>query len=277
MRIKQSASFPHPILAEATGDYGPNKFQLSLEVQEQAAAGDVHLTGKLLLDDGSILKLIEAGQAVSGLMIYCQGTYLDAFENRDLGDIELDLSGGKVRGPVHVRGVVVALQDGLKLDSAAISDEFPDESRFVDAGDLLAMTDELSFEAGLEKLSPMESIFRLKLHEELTEGVFALDLDDEAIGILAAPSLHRFLSLLREQAARDALLSSLYLPVVMSVLDAMHDEPDYVDKRWHSVMSARCNAEGIDLANPDLASAAQRLLDSPLGSLQRVFEKLGGA
>lgn len=277
MRIKPSASFPHPILADATGDYGSKFFRISLDVKEEANAGSVLLTGNLDMDDESLLKLINDGKASSGLMIHCQETYLDKFEKLRIGDISVDLSGGKVRGKVYVRGVVVALQDNTMLDSHAITDEFSEESRLVNAGDLLAMTDELSFEAGLEKLAPMESIFRLKRHDEMPEGVFDLDLEGEAIEIFVAPSLHQFLSLLREQTAKDTLLSALYLPVVMSVLEAMRDEQAYEGRRWHSVMTARFSAEGIDLRTADLVTTAQRLLDSPLGSLQKVFEKLGGA
>ena len=107
------------------------------------------------------------------------------------------------------------------------------------------------------------------------EGVFKVDLEGEAIEILVAPRLHGFLSLLRGQQQKDTLLSSLFLPVVMSVLEAMRSEDAYAGKRWHSVMSARCGAENIDIKSGDLADMAQKLLDSPLGSLQKVFERLG--
>ncbi len=277
MRVKQSASFPYPVLADSTGDYGSKRFQLSLIPQEQIGAGNVFLSGSLALEDESIITLIEAGKARSGLMIHCRDTYLDDFEESKIGEVSLDLAGGIVRGKVYVRGVVVAQQDCIKLQSPAINSEFPEDARLVNAGDLIAMTEELSFEAGLEKLAPMESIFRLRRQDDLGEGVFQLDLEGEAIEILAAPSLHQFLSLLREQEAKDTLLSSLYLPVVMSVLEIMRDEPAYEDRRWYNVMSARCSAEGVDLKSADLGDTAQRLLDSPLGSLQKVFEKLGGA
>lgn len=277
MRIKQSASFPYPVLSDHTGDYTEKKFHLSLIPQEQAGAGNVFLGGNLYLNDESILRLIETGKASAGLMIHCGDTYLDEFEATSIGEINIDLSNGKVRGKVYVRGVVVAQQDDVKLDSPAISSEFSDEDKRVSCGDLLAMSDELSFEAGLEKLAPMESIFRLKRQDELKEGFFQLDLDGESIDILVGPSLHQFFSLLREQPAKDTLLSALYLPVVMSVLETMKDEPAYEDRRWHNIMHARCSAEGIELKSADLVETAQRLLDYPLGSFQKVFEKMGGA
>lgn len=273
MRIKPSASFPHPILAESTGDYGDRTFQLELSVQEDADHGHAILCGTMALDDPSIQGFIAAGQASAGLMITCQDTYLDSFVRCRPGSVHIDLSGGIVRGQVLIRGVVVAGRDNLELDSSWIDSEFPAEARVVGAGDLIALSNEMRFEAGLEKLAPLESIFHLKLHEDVAEGNFKVDLEGESIDILAAPGLHGFLSLLREQPMRDTLLSSLFLPVVMSVLEAMGDENAYADKRWFAVMSARCNAEGIDVKHGDLAESAQKLLESPLGSLQKVFER----
>lgn len=273
MRIKPSASFPHPVLAGRTGDYGDRKFDIALSVQEDPEFGHAVLNGAMALDDPSIQSLLERGHATAGLMITCLDTYQDNFVSCQLGDVHIELSGGKVRGPVFVRGVVVAMQDDLALDSKWIDSEFPNEARIVKAGDFIALTEELRFEAGLEKLAPLESIFHLKLHEDVAEGVFKIDLESESIEILVAPALHGFLSLLRKQQMKDTLLPSLFLPVVMSVLEAMRGEEAYGDKRWYSVMTARCNAEGIDIKHGDLADAAQKLLDCPLGSLQKVFER----
>ena len=273
MRIRSSTSYPHPILAPDTGDYADRAFLLHLSVKEDPTAGQAILSGSMSLDDPAILDLLQKGQAVAGVMITCGETYLDEFVACSLGDITVDLTGGRVRGTVLVRGVVVATQDEVMLASDRISGEFPKEARNVGVGDIVAYTEELRFEAGLEKLVPLESIFRLRLHDDVAEGVFVLDLEGEAIEILAASKTHTFLSLLREQPMRDTLLSSLFLPVVMSVLDAMRGEGAYTEKRWHIVMNARCNAENIDVKHADLAEAAQKLLDAPLGSLQTIFER----
>lgn len=273
MRVKSSASFPHPILSPSTDDYGDRAFQLDLEVWEEAESGHALLKGTMVLDDSSVQELLESGRAVCGLMITCFETYWDEFHCLSPGEVRVEMSGGRVRGTVYVRGAVVAAEDGVSLDSEWINSEFPAHSRIAQAGDLIALTEEHRFEAGLEKLAPLESIFHLKLHEDVSEGIFKVYLEGESIDILVARDLHAFLSLLRGQKMKDTLLSSLFLPVVMSVLEAMRAEDAYVDRRWHSVMSARCNAEGIDFKSGDIADVAQRLLDSPLGSLKNVFER----
>lgn len=276
MRIKQSTSFPHPVLAEHTGDYGNQKFVINLEIEEEPSAGAVFLIGSAAIDDSSIQELIETGLAKFGLMIHCQDTYLDQFVECPAGEIKLNLSGGRVRGTVHVRGVVIATQEVQRLKSENIDDEFPADARVVHQGDFIALTPELSFEAGLEKLVPLEAIFRLKRSEDTSEGQFQLEWDSESIEIYAHPDLYDVLHSLREQASmRDLLIPSLYLPVVMSTLDAMREEDDFANRRWYSVVSARCKAEGIDIKSiDDLAEAAQKLLDAPLGLLKTVAERV---
>lgn len=276
MRIKQSTSFPHPVLAEHTGDYWDRKFVINLEVEEEPSAGTVYLRGSAAIDDSSIQRMIETGRAKFGLMIHCQDTYLDRFVECSLGEIKLDLSGGRVRGTVYVRGVVIATQEVQRLESENIDDEFPPDARVVRQGDFIALTQELSFEAGLEKLVPLEAIFRLKRSEATPEGQFQLEWDSESIEIFAHPALYDVLHSLREQASmRGLLIPSLYLPVVMSTLDAMQDEDGFANRRWYSVVSARCKAEGIDIKSiDDLAEAAQKLLDAPLGLLRTVAERV---
>lgn len=272
MRVKPSASFPYPVLSAETDDYGDREYLLTLQAQEAPSCGRVALSGTLTLNDPEVLKLISSGYAEAGIMITCQDTYLDHFERTNLGSVSIDLAEGKVRGTVQVRGVVVATTDNISLTSTYISDEFPTDARTVHCGSFIAMTEEQRFEAGLDKLAPLESIFRLKRQEEIPKGTFRVHLEEEAIEIFVPPSLHQFISLLRNHSLRDTLLSSLYLPVVMTALEAMRDEDSYSDKRWHQVIASRCKADNIDIKKSSLIETAQQLLDGPLGQLQSTIE-----
>ncbi|WP_440225330.1 hypothetical protein ACQQ2N_08755 [Dokdonella sp. MW10] len=270
MRIRPDTSFPYPVLSDSTGDYGEKKFDLTLEIVETPSTARVILEGSMHLDDEALRRTIDTGKAKSGLMITCVGTYFDRFQECDLNDVRIDLAGGKVRGTVYVRGVLLATQNNVTLESESINAEFPAASRTVQKGDFLALTEEFRFEAGLEKLARLESIFRLKKVTDLPEGRFVSDFESEAIHILAPPSLYDTLYNLRANAMKNLLLPALYLPVVMSALDAMRSG-NFDDRRWHVVMKARCDAAGIDV-NGDLAEAAQKLLDGPLGLLKPVVE-----
>jgi len=272
MRIKPSSSFPHPVLSEGTGDYDDRHFRLELEVSEADDGTAAMLSGSMMLDDSFLHSWLSTDRAIWGLMLTCRDTYLDKFWPMTSDEVSIDLSGGIVRGSVYVRGVVIATQDGLTVNSDAIDKEFPEAARSVNTGDVLALTEELCFEAGLEKLAPLESIFKLVKQEGLPESTFQVDLEEESIQIFAAPELHDFLDQLRGRTdLSDILLSALYLPVVMQVLDGLRGDSAYADRRWHVVISARCRAEGIDIDRADLAEAAQKLLDSPLGSLEKIM------
>jgi hypothetical protein len=273
MRIKPSTSFPYPVLSAETGDYAGADFQFAVEVSEVPEAGDVFLVGSLILEEESIARLVESGRAKSGLMVVCQETYLDQFFELPLGEFSVSLLGGQVRGEVFVRGVVISLENDLKLESSLISEEFPEGARVVQRGSIVALTREVRFEAGLEKLAPLESIFRLRRLDDLPDGSVEVDFESEAIDILASPSVYETLYNLRGMSARDLLLPALYLPVVISALDAMRSG-NYGDRRWHSIVQARCHAEGIDVKAGDLMVSAQRLLGSPFLALKSVIEKV---
>ncbi|HDS1218636.1 TPA: hypothetical protein QEG05_000541 [Stenotrophomonas maltophilia] len=272
MRIKDSASFPYPVLSSLTKDYGTLSLKVELDIEENPDVGSLFLSGFLGVEDPQVLGLVQRGDASAGVMVTCRDTYYDQFHLTGLEKFRFDLSGGKLRGRTNIRAVVVAVTDGIELASPSISTEFPAVSRSANVGHIIASTEEFAYEVGLEKLAPLESIFHLKLHPDIPEGEFRLNLDGESIDILASAELHGMLSVVRNSRIRDILLSSLYLPTLMSVLDAMREETQHEGRRWHTVMAARCSAEAIDLETCDLAQAAQRLLDRPLRALGKVLE-----
>lgn len=272
MRIKDSARFPHPVLSNQTLDYGVLSLTAELDIEENPDAGSLFLIGQLGVEDPDVLGLVRRGEAKAGIMVTCRGTYYDELHFTGLEQFRLDLSGGKLRGRTDIRGVVVAIADRISLTSSSISEEFPVDSRCANAGDVIAITEGFPYEVGLEKLAPLESIFRLKLIPDVPAGEFRISLDGESIDILASSELHGVLSIIRDNRARDILLSALYLPTLMSVLESMREDGQHEGRRWHTVMSARCTAEGIDIDTCDLAQAAQRLLDRPLQALGNVLE-----
>jgi hypothetical protein len=270
MLIKPSTGFAHPILSEQTGDYVDQQFEIDLEVEEQPMAGQVLLNVRPLIDDESVLQTVRDGAAVLGVMCECLGTYFQKFYPIAPEGSAIQFPPGALRGRVSVQGVIAAVSERVELKSQSIVTEYPQHTRAVSSGELIGLTVIHSFEAGLEKLLPMESIFRLAAAEEVEKGHFALDLDCEAIVIRTHPELFETLYQLRGSRARSVLLPSLFLPVIMEVLNSLRNE-DYSSKRWHSVLTARCNHEGINWEH-DLAGAAQALLDGPLDLLREVFK-----
>jgi hypothetical protein len=72
---------------------------------------------------------------------------------------------------------------------------------------------------------------------------------------------------------RAILLNSVYLPVLMTVLDAIRGgDPVHQAKRWHRVITAKLTALGLRLEGSDLLLVAQSLFRSPLGKLEPFLE-----
>lgn len=272
MRLRDSARFPHPVLGPQTMDYKDGTFNLNLSIEEQLPAGELRLKGELDINCMSLQAMLAEGSAICGLMITCQDTYFDDFRKVAVGSIEVELPAGQVRGPVQVRAVALSAKSGLLLDSEAVSDEFPAGACKVSVGTVIAMTDEIRVEAGLEKLAPLESIFVMKPSDEVPDGTFEVELDSEAIEILASPALFQFISLVREQPMRETLMAAFYLPVVMQVLEVMRISNEFADRRWFAVIMARCGAEGVDLKG-DILSTAQKLLDRPMKAFEAAMTR----
>lgn len=273
MLIRPSTTFAHPILSPHTEDYGDRTFDITLDVEESPDTGTIRIEGRCTLDDPSVRKLIDTEQARIGVVVECLETYYQRFFPAQLSSFTLEFDQGELRGRVAVQAVIAATADNVRLASGSIAEDYPDHTRVVGTGDVVAVSTIHSFEAGLDKLLPMESIFHLVSNEQVEEGIFHVGLDNEAIRIEVHPQLYATIYGLRGTSMRDILLPSLFLPVVMSALDAMRN-PGYEAHRWHRVIEARCSHEGITIdAGTDLAFAGQKLLDAPLGLLHGMFKE----
>lgn len=273
MLIRPSTIFAHPILSPYTDDYGERTFDITLDVEESPDAGTIRIAGQCSLDDAAVRELVDSGQATIGVVVECLETYYQRFFPAELTSLALDFQQGELRGRVAVQAVIAASADEVLLTSESIAEDYPEHTRALRVGDLVAVSTILSFEAGLDKLLPMESIFRLVSNEQVAEGIFDVGLDSEAIRIEVNPALFNTIHLIRGRAdLRDILLPSFFLPALMTALDAMRNL-GYETHRWHRVIEARCSNAGITIdAGMDLAFAGQKLLDAPLGLLHGMFE-----
>lgn len=273
MLVRPETAFPHPVLSIHTGDYRDGHFDLELEIEEVPSAGKVSITGRALLDDAHARALIESGQAMLGVACECLGTFFMDFCPVPLDGFTLEFPEGELRGKVDLQGLIAVTAESVTLGSPAIDPTFPPHTRRVEAGTPIAASPIHSFEAGLDKLASMEAIFSLSSSDQIEPGQFAVDLDNERIRIVVSADLYPGITSIRgSSSTKDILHAALYLPALISVLEAMR-AGDHEDRRWHIIVSARCRAQGIDINNKDLVQAAQTLLGNPLTSLVGALEK----
>lgn len=273
MLIRPTTGFAHPVLSPYTDDYGDRIFDISLQIEEAPEAGEVVLSGHYVLDDAGVAELIQSSQATVGIVVESLETYFQTFVPLSGTAFTLEFKRGELRGRVAIQAIVAAAQDGAALRSPHIAPDYPDHTRALQAGHVVAASRIHWFEAGLDKLLPMESVFRLIANDEMEPGMFQIGLDTEAIQIEVNRKLYDTIYGIRGSSIRDILLPSLFLPAVMNALDAMRTSGSE-GLRWHRVIEARCRNEGITIdANTDLAWAAQRLLEGPLGLLATLFNE----
>lgn len=273
MRIRENTSYPYPVLSPYTSDYRKGEFSLELDdVEENLQDGSVVLKGRIVLDEPGLAGLLQEDRAEVGLMITCRDTYLDQWHKLKPGKFELQLGNGCVRGAVHVQALVVTTED-VSLPDGSLAAGFGQYSCDVHAGSPVAVSLEQQLETGFDKLVAMESIFSLSPDDSVDDYMFVVDTDSETIHIRAGVRLFEDVQRLRGTVSRNVLLSALYLPVMMETLDVVRSG-EFMDRRWHRVILAKCNAEGImlDKNTDNIAEIAQQLLRAPLGLLAKTIE-----
>src|SRR5690606_5237884 len=149
-------------------DYGDRSFDITLEMEELPDVSQIKLTGKLILDDPATERLIASKEAVIGVVVECLETYYRGFTPVPEREITLDFGAGELRGRVAVQVVLVASGDDVALHSEFIASGYPPHTRRITSGDVIAASSIHTFEAGLDKLLPMESIFHLVSNEQIS-------------------------------------------------------------------------------------------------------------
>lgn len=271
MKFSDDMRFAHPVLTDETGDFSEGAFSFDSEVEEIIATGKVSVRYSIGLTEASIRELVENGQASVGIFVRCGDTFYS--ELRELGwpEGKVEFEKGTLLNRVTIRPVIWLSQPlpGWKPDN--VHQEFTLPLNLV-AGDILAFDDEQVLSVGLAKLAPMESIFALVASPSQPEGQISVKLDDEKITIIAGEETFKMVNGLRHSPAKAAVLSSVYLPAVMEVLDALRENPEaHANRRWKQPFAAKCTVASIDY-DGSLLDNAQKLLEMPVSRLATIAE-----
>lgn len=271
MRLKRNVLFAHPVLSSENDDFNGGHFDFQISKVTECGNGEVVIRGDYALSEESMKAGVSSKALRVVVLLQCLNSYFDEAIPVEETPFEIRIPEGKLLGTVTLRAVIAAQSNSFKIDSSAVSAEFPEHSLSVARADVVGLSDEYKFYVGLKNLAPLESIFRLVENESAPVDGFDLELDTECIGIHARKPLFDFFALTRGTAKRDILLSSLYLPALIGVLGEMKDGT-YADRRWSNALMERINALGLTLEENPLITA-QKLLGMPIGALQQVFAK----
>jgi hypothetical protein len=274
MKLNDEERFPYPVLAPFTDDFLESTITFEVDVEEVPATSALSLLCTLKLDHNDLIATIQEGMVACYVNVVCRSTYFNEFYDISLDRTRIEVPPGLLRGPAQVRAVLLAKADLDLRRWRSIHPEFPETSRFVKKASVIAVSDEFRLDIGLDKLRPMESIFRLARSESLEEGEIAVDVDGQCIRINAAPKLFATINALRHTSVtKDILLTSVYFCASLQVMSLIQDDPhSFEDKWWFRVFSARCTQLDIRNEDGELLRNAQLMLNRPLGRLHNLEE-----
>lgn len=269
MKFSDDMRFPHPVLAYETGDYQQGEFSVSFEASELLETGQVSLKYSIELSHPDLAELVVGGKARVGIFVRCQDTYFSDLQDLGWPGGSLEFGEGKLLNRVTIRPIAWLNKPISGWQPADVHSEFVLPLALL-RGDIVAIGDEIVIHVGRAKLAPLESIFSLKRSDETEPGQLTLDLNADKITIIAHSETFDAIEQLRAKSVgRSIVLNSVYLPIVMEVLDTIEAEGRnaYDNRRWFQPFEGRCVMKAVDLENPKLLSDAQTLLDLPSAQL----------
>lgn len=273
MRISDKTRFPHPVLGPDTGDFVVGEFSVEVEVKENRSTGAVTLDHTITLTEPGITALVESNQASVGCIIRCVDTFFSDLRQMAWPTGRTDFPPGLLLNRVSLRPIVWLKTDLSDWDPRTIHHEFePPVS--LNNGDVIAVGEELIISVGQAKLAPIESIFDLVKSEDIPEGMFEVDTTGHRIALLVNNEMFQTLAQLRLKAdGSEILMSSIYMPALMEVLDALRNkDQSYEHLRWHQPFLAKCDLKGIRIEpNMSILKAAQILLERPVVRLNKLI------
>lgn len=274
MRIKESTSYPHPVLAPWSEDIDNARFETRIVFQLNEAENQVTIRCDVTLDHPEILSLIETGCATFGCFITCRETGLRRLLQLGFPAGSRQFAGGALLGRVQLRPMIWSTRRIDGYEPAHAHAEFAG-AMDVEAGQILALDDEQIIEVTRPPLPPLESIFRILSSDEIAAGEFELDTTDDLITVLMSEATYQMVQDLRnaDESTRAVLMNALYVPIIMEVLDQLREGDDQFEQyRWLHPFRARCEVFGVDLKKPSLLNDAQKLLQQPFASLIQLID-----
>lgn len=270
MRLTNEMNFPHPVLAHWRDDFSDGRFEVEVHYREDKSDGRLELAFDGHLESEAIQNLIDDGRAMLGCFVICRSTGIRRLIELSKLPESYAFARGELLDTVNLRPLVWTIADVAGWSPEGAHEEFADPQSLA-KGDIVAMADEVTIEVRKADLPALETIFDLKVNEGLPNGEFEIDTLKDRITILASRETYNLVSVLRVSGGPSAaaLMNSLYVPVVMSILTelARGGEGQFEDHRWLEPFRRRYNKLEISPSVDTAFRDAQRLLEMPFHDL----------
>ena len=274
MKIKESTSYPHPVLTPWSEDIANASFDTTITFRIDEGANQVAIHCNVTLDQPDILALIEDGAATFGCFIKCQETGLRQMQPLGFPTGNQQFASGALIGRVQLRPMVWSVKPIAGYDPVGVHTEFAGGTD-IDIGQILALDDEQVIQVTRPPLPPLESIFEIESSDAVPDGEFELDAERHCITVLMSAATYKLVQELREtdDETRAVIMNALYVLIMMEVLNRLHDgEQAFESYRWFHPFRTRCELADVDLTKLDLLTDAHKLLQRPFASLGQLME-----
>jgi hypothetical protein len=275
MRISETTSYPHPVLAPWSGDIDGATFSTTTRFREVKETGQLSLHCETTLDQPQILELMNSGAASFGCYIRCQDTGLRRLQRIGYPIGTHDFAPGALMGRVQIRPMIWTNSEVLGYQPTGVHPEFSGGVH-VGAGQIIALDEEQIIDVTRPPLPPFESIFEIVASDDVSDGEFEIDTESDRITVAMAPTTYEVVQALRQtdDASRAAVMNAVYIPIVMEVLDRLKDGIEqYEQYRWLHPFRSRCELSEVDLLKPDLLNDAHKVLAKPFAMLRLLIEE----
>jgi len=278
MKISESTSYPHPVLAPWSNDISDATFTTEISYRQNETSNQLSIHCGVKLDQTDLLSLIQSGSAMFGCFIKCQETGFRRLQRVGFPAGSYDFAHGALLGRVQIRPIIWSAKSIPSYKPAGAHPEFSEASD-IEKGQILALDDEQIIEVTRPTLPAIESIFEIKSSEDITDGRFDIDTDQDRITITMGEKTYQLVQQLRQTDGdtKAVVMNALYAPVVMQVLEQLSEQgyEPFEQYRWLHPFRARCEVSDVDIDKIDILNDAQKLLAFPFASLERLMEYEG--
>lgn len=275
MKFDKHKAFPYPVLRPGSDDYSDVEFQVMVEF---AISGN-SVTANVLFANSceEIVEQIEAGTASYVCVISCRDTYIQRVIETKESAVSLEFEIGKLRGEVKVDPYVVVKKDIENYSCPNINAEFGGGPFAFQTGDVLAQEETQAFYIDRDVFKPITSVVDLVKKDNLTEGLWTINFDDDHIRIEVSPKLKESIDEARnDNKNRIILKNSIYFAAVMQAIQKLQDkEESFGDRKWAKIFTNQARNRGIDIEGHDAYLVAQQLMQLPALQLDTLVFKGG--
>lgn len=270
MKFDPQKSFGFPVLRPGSADYVYSDFQSGIRLQlDEEDATTYQLHYDIAIGVKELKELVESKLAKLVIEVTCRSTFFGQLFTPKNWAGKIALDGKSLRGAVQISCYVVAIKEIKNFTSKKVNPEFGAAPLSFPAHAVLACDAPTHYWVEREVFKNITSIFDYRQDEKLVEGEWRLNLDEDRVEIVLAPTQLSILQLAQSDKSNQAVIvNSLVFGAVVEMISVLKTSADFDERRWAQNVRAKCASLGVVLnEGTSSVEVAQKLMGRPLSRL----------